>query len=112
MRAGKAWDLSRRARYVARTILGCQHLPGFSGTAQSPHPIFVCREDGSIPGQYKYDSSYINPSMAQDAIRAPSWLKVTEVTGSECAGRVLIGRAVLAEVSLYIKPIQEAAANL
>jgi len=35
--------------------------------------------------------AYINPSIAHETTRVPSWLKLTAVTGSECAARTFKG---------------------
>lgn len=41
----------------------------------------------------------MRPSIEHDAIRVPSWLKVTAVTGSECAGRVFKVLPALCSIS-------------
>ena len=38
-----------------------------------------------------YLPTYIRPSIAQDTMRVPSWLKLTDVTGSEWAGSTFKG---------------------
>ena len=41
--------------------------------------------------------TYINPSLLQLATIVPSWMKSTPPTGSECAGRLRITRAPIAQ---------------
>lgn len=64
----------------------------------------------SKPRIYKCISFYISPSIAHDTINVPSWLKLTAVTGSECAGRTFIdfptrrwANSILSDIShLYL----------
>jgi hypothetical protein len=72
------------AEYGVRTIWDCHRLPGSSSIDPSPHPKSVCQmHQICISVRDWGKSTYINPSIAQETIKEPSWLKLTAVTGSE-----------------------------
>ena len=89
------WELSKVVRRVAIIQMINTHQIGLSSSARvfrhCPDSVSHIRlwTKMSVPPQHSPRFvSHINPSIEHEAMRVPSWLNVTAVTGSECAGSV------------------------
>ena len=80
------WDIVGEGNMPYRIVVVCQRLETLTRLGVPYSTASACFNIECVHCGWR--CTHIKPSIEHDPMRVPSWLNVTAVTGSECAGRV------------------------